>query len=178
MKQPRGLKEGAPHCSLWHIPPKYFRSPNVYEGADVFCTIRDPSSRAVSQVKYTLKRFSNCKKCNEDFLNNEILLQLRKVESGNLFGEDCHWLSQSAYTRSADKEMCTRVIRFEEDPHSFNSVMDEYGYHYIRMKSDTRINNSTNCCDVSVSNLHPETRQLLKKVYAEDYSRLNYSSPV
>ena len=102
-------------CSAWHIPPRYFlrqRKNNPYRGTEVFCIVRDPLDRALSEFRMRSgsdpKRLTS-KSAAQKFLLTDVAQGLKKKRCAR----DCHILPQSEYVYSTTgNRTCNDVIRY------------------------------------------------------------------
>jgi hypothetical protein len=174
------------NCNGWHTPPSHYPWPNPYESADVFCIVREPKDRLMSEYRYLLStpqghrnpRLRTAPECTEAGLNNFLSLSLRMMlpPQSQLYISDCHFLPQSKFIWEGQKQWCTNVIRISDLPYGFNSVMAEKGYP-IRLGAEKHNSKSYRCPGLSTGSFSPETKQLIRQVYAEDFARLNYPPP-
>ena len=119
--------------SYWHIPPRRFEK-NPYEGKKVFCVVRDPVDRAISEFKM---RFHDDLKSPDVVSRMNTWLGDGARGSGggikghgpwNRGGLDCHMVPQYAYVWGSDgTRTCDHVIRFEN-----GTLLDDYN-HILKM---------------------------------------------
>lgn len=181
MAMPDGL-----YCAAHHVPPRYLpiTMADIYRKSDVFCVTRHPYERAISEYKYLLSvpwgknkpGVFDREPCTADGLNFFLKTAMRMVLSGKKYVNDCHMLPQSEFIwDESDRQWCNRVIRFDDMPQGFNSLMADYGYS---VRSDHSENQSPGCPNLSMASLDQETRDMLNTVYAEDFVRLAYSTSI
>lgn len=195
-----------PHlpCSPWHVPPASYQvtlSVNPYDVGDVgdktFCVVRDPFSRAISEVLYEADSAQSCGHnnsdcCASDTINERVNQKLDRVEAllnntaswnGRLgIGDwakittyDCHWLPQVAYTNGPGVPACDHVLHVETLAEDWAKLMRE-------LPKNLRINasefettaNTSPCQDVTVGVLDNRSRERLSRLYAADFQEFNY----
>jgi hypothetical protein len=92
-------------CSYWHIPPRYLehsapsftvpplRTENVYINSKVFCVVRDPLDRALSEFKMRTKKAPPPNSTSAAV--NAFLIELASTQRFQpLCRHDCHFLPQ------------------------------------------------------------------------------------
>lgn len=189
-----GCDLGSDDCtSDWHIPPALMNDINVYSDASVFCVVRNPLARAVSEYKYVManwkahpgffphKEITRQYGCSVHGLNEWLAVSLRDFVGGKFGIRDCHMVPQASYiwgppdARGQQCQYCHEILRLEEFPHSFDSLMERYGY---RIRLGPKHVNKGVCPDLSVKDLNATTLRLLQSVYRADFKMLNYSADV
>ena len=108
---------------LGHLPPD--RNAETYRNKTVFCVVRNPFDRIVSEYRYQLTRSRRSRLfrnqiCSADGLNNYIAKYISKKKNvnGEDFSFNCHLYKQSAYIHTskggnAGSLGCTTLLRFE-----------------------------------------------------------------
>jgi len=181
-----GLSEAASGkwCSSWHVPPRYLGNPeDYYSGSPVFCVVRHPYERIVSEYKYQLAidygRYKTTvydkEPCTEEGINHFVQTTLQKVLSGDPFLNDCHMIPQNEYVWGVDRQWCTEVLHIENLADAFNNLMATHGYT-VHMDDINMHMKSTVCPLLSRGNLTNETKRLVNLVYLEDFRLLQYKA--
>jgi len=90
------------YCSYWHIPPRYLEMDaalqekprghnNVYAGNEVYCVVRDPLDRALSEFKMRARPSTiGSKGAAQEFLVDLVA----KLHTKKVCRNDCHLLPQ------------------------------------------------------------------------------------
>mmetsp|Transcript_54765 Transcript_54765/g.127499 ORF Transcript_54765/g.127499 Transcript_54765/m.127499 type:complete len:232 (-) Transcript_54765:80-775(-) len=172
----------------WHEPPALMAAINIYTDAKVFCVVRNPYERAVSEYKYIYAnpefRFGDYdlierEGCSSRGLNTWLELQLRRYLDGEVFEQLCHMLPQVYYVwgpPDADGnqcQYCQEILYHEEFPGTFNDLMQRYGYNLHLSEDDHR--NVGGCPSVSVKDLSPSNVELMKQIYEQDFKWFHYA---
>jgi len=180
------LGEGNCHAN-WHEPPALMGAVNIYSEAKVFCVIRNPYTRMVSEYKYIYDnpefRWENyglieAEGCTSSGLNLWLDRILRKYLAGDTYEQLCHMLPQPFYIYGPPDswgqqcQYCHEILRVEEFPGAFNSLMERYDYN-IRL--DPKPVNVGGCKDLSEQDIDSANIALIQEVYFWDFRMLNYS---
>lgn len=170
-------------CSGHHVPPAMLPAEGrqVYADRRVFCIVRHPYERAISEYVYLLSEpwgdlnpgalvFDPCSEAGLNFFLQYVLAQ---VLDGKRFYNDCHMLPQVHYLADEGGEPgCNDALRFEELPESFNAYM---AGHHMSMRLGVLENESRHRCPgLNISSLDSRTMEMLDFVYAEDFARFDY----
>mmetsp|Transcript_57690 Transcript_57690/g.134399 ORF Transcript_57690/g.134399 Transcript_57690/m.134399 type:complete len:344 (+) Transcript_57690:52-1083(+) len=185
-----GCHVGNGNCyANWHEPPALMAAINVYTAAKVFCVVRNPYERAVSEYKFVYVnpeyRWDNNdlverEGCSKEGLNAWLERVLNSYLDGNIFDQLCHMLPQVYYiwgppdTWGNQCQYCHEILRQEEFPGTFNTLMGRYGYD-VRLSEDDHLNVG-GCPDLSVKDLSLSNIELMQVIYANDFKWLNYST--
>jgi len=176
-------------CSRYHVPPRHLHGPNPYSSGNLFCLVRNPFDRAVSEYKYLLtanwgQQYSETfstglfehPRCSTEGLNHFVESALKSYRKGSRYIDDCHHVPQVEFVYGEDgSQLCNDVLRFEELPLAFDNLMQEHGYP-VRLGSFRDGDSSATCKNLSSSDFSAETRQLILEVYKDDFRLLNYST--
>ena len=148
-------------CSPWHIPPSKMGR-NIYkENNKLFCVVRNPYNKIVSEYnwKYNAKSNNELNKFVKDYINNTNIYN-------NLF--DCHLIPQHEYTHGSIK--CDHILKYENLHDEFKELMEKYNLAYIKLdKHDNKSNNKLN-----VNDLTQESKDIIYKLYKKDFQLFNY----
>jgi len=179
--------EPEPICSVWHVPPQMFHAPNPYEDPnfEVFCVVRDPWERLISEFMYRWKIRNETDEhltgCEPDTFASWLNNMLDLVESGHGSACDCHMIPQSEYIRgSSGHAYCKHILKMDNLEEEFNELMRKF-------KLDVRIDgsdkdNEDNDAECSAIQEAPLTKlfpsQLQRRVrlfFAEDFAHIGDS---
>jgi len=160
---------------------------NIYGDATVFCVVRDPFSRLVSEYKYIYEnpefRWENADLlseygCHPDGLNEWVVRSLTDYAAGNTYAQLCHLLPQSYYIWGPPDDTghqcqyCHEVLRMEELAGSFNALMQSYNYS---MRLGSEQHNAGGCPNLGVQSLNSKAIEMILRVYERDFALLNYT---
>mmetsp|Transcript_90526 Transcript_90526/g.281827 ORF Transcript_90526/g.281827 Transcript_90526/m.281827 type:complete len:451 (+) Transcript_90526:107-1459(+) len=176
-------------CSSHHVPPRYIRGMSPYAGAELFCVTRHPYDRAVSEYSYLLsvpwtsryaRDYANGiydrPVCSKEGLNHFVQTTLTLYQRGQKFIDNCHHLPQSEFIwDGSGTPLCTNIIRSDNLSQAFDVLMEKHGYP-LKMPAERENDNGEVCPGLSTQSLAPETRQMLRSVYADDFRLLNYTA--
>lgn len=189
----KGCDLGFNDCEAsWHQPPARVLGSNMYTDARVFCVVRHPYSRAVSEYQYLVANPEYRRQlagiieeegCSATGLNEALKLALTSYQASpaNFDIHFCHMIPQAFYIWGAENDnghrcqWCHEVIRLEEFPKAFDDLMERFGYNVSLPQHDS---NRGACPDLSVADLSDEVLELLAEVYKDDLEMLNYSPDV
>jgi len=183
-------------CNGWHVPPKYhFDKDSIENGPlyndprieDVFCFVRDPFERAISEYTYLLTQnwaktlsaelgtgLTEKPECTPEGLNFFLkTVMMMIVDDGQRFIHDCHFVPQTDYIFDGDKQWCNKVLKVSRMPHNFNKLMKHQGYN-ISIGDDERKNDSKKQCSMTADDLDDSTKSLMQAVYAADFAHLEF----
>merc|ERR1719329_1134305 len=186
--------EGNYSCSTHHVPPSYAPKDvqDWYSDFQTFCVTRHPYDRAVSEYNYVLSQTYNDSKrrsteaelysfdrCSEESLNAFLQAKLDLVRTSKAkFVNDCHFIPQTEYIWGPDRQWCADILRIEDLPDAFNSLMESRGQS-MRLRGDAQSKTNSHkdiCPKLSADSLNNKTRALLDEVYAADFRRLGYET--
>lgn len=169
-------------CNAWHVPPVYLPDPRIYMNAEVFCVVRHPFDRLISEYKYLLDmpwgdnyvhRPQEPDQCHPKGLNAYLKGVMSAVNAGYPFINDCHLVKQSAYIWGHDRQWCQDIIRIENLPEEFESLMKRAGYPVTLARSKENL--ATHCPNLTRDSLDPELKQMVLRYYKDDFELLNYT---
>mmetsp|Transcript_43057 Transcript_43057/g.101125 ORF Transcript_43057/g.101125 Transcript_43057/m.101125 type:complete len:397 (-) Transcript_43057:11-1201(-) len=176
-----------PYCMWHHTPPEVLADPFVYEQADaVFCVVRHPYERAVSEYKYLLDvpwgwmplsskgELFDHPPCTPEGLNHFVQTTLRIQQQSDPFLNDCHVLPQVSYIYGREQQWCTEVLNITTLKDDFNSLMRRYGLS-ARMTGDEK-DNSNDECNITSASLYPDTLVMLDQAYQLDFRLLGFAT--
>mmetsp|Transcript_48663 Transcript_48663/g.110455 ORF Transcript_48663/g.110455 Transcript_48663/m.110455 type:complete len:505 (-) Transcript_48663:151-1665(-) len=201
---------GTCKCSYWHIPPRYLenagagsgaggwsasatnprgeatRVVNAYRGAEVYCVVRDPLERALSEFKMRHASLLDSKGDAQAFL---IDLAAR-LKSKKICRSDCHVLPQYEYIwNGGGNRTCHHVLRIDSLKASFDALMRSKGKPEIRLPARPRFTHHGGGGNVSsggggggtgpggevtASDIEPEIARIIRCAYAVDACLLGF----
>jgi len=182
------LGEGNCHVS-WHEPPAFMSKVNPYTNSKVFCVVRNPFDRVVSEYKYIYSNkeyrwdyneLIQTAGCTAEGLNEWVARALAKFDEGGIYVYEqlCHLLPQSYYIfgppdiAGEQCQYCQEILHQEELPGAFNDLMTRFNYS-VRLGEEPV--NEGGCHHLTPQDLNTTTRQLVRRIYGDDFKMLNYS---
>ena len=190
-------------CSPWHVPPAAFQASLGYNpfasGNETFCVVRDPFSRAVSEVLYAYSRgefWEDGRLCHSEEINKLVNAMLDRVApfvatiadwDGRLHVgdehavEDCHWLPQVAYTNGPGVSPCDHVLHLDTLTEDWTALMSNWPADDPTAPIDASellqgATNTSPCPNVTVGVLSDRSRQRIAHLYAADFEVLRYAT--
>jgi hypothetical protein len=149
-------------CSPWHIPPSKLGR-NIYNENDkLFCVVRNPYNKIVSEYKkHRSKNISKneLNKFVKNYINNTNIYN-------NLF--NCHLIPQHEYTHGYIK--CDHILKYENLHDEFKELMEKYNLGHIKLdKNDNKSSNKLNRNDLTL-----ESKDIIYNFYKKDFQLFNY----
>jgi len=184
-------------CSWWHVPPRYVNDWRPYYSAlHRFCAVRDPYARVLSEYMFRHGkeiRKLPCEEHNKTELNGWLRARMQAQVDGANTLDDCHWYPQYQYIEpnlgtiglpaphaanpgnsyidaGPDGRSCNKVLRMESLSADFATLMSELGHPEIKLSKQKSF--SSGCKDLQM--LEPETRELIKSTYRQDFLQFGY----
>jgi hypothetical protein len=172
-------KQGNNFCYFEQLPPKEIAklySKKVHEEAygkrTVFCAVRDPYDRIVSEWHSCLdldQKSGKCATCDVEDLNKFIQTELTAFTKGDYLRDDCNLIPQTDYMTG--EGACTKLLDYSHLERDFNDLMSSHGYNLsLPMKKEKTL--STCQQSITSANLTATSRKLIQKVYKSDFSEL------
>lgn len=160
------------HCSQWHIPPRYISKPNVYSypKLEVFCVVRHPYARAVSEFRWeAIGKGFNCTPNELNSFWRDVLSDYQK----NRFTRDCHILPQSEYIWDMHGEqVCTHLFDVPSLPASLNNFFQKNHYD-VRLPAREDSHREA-CGDLRPKDFDDDVLAMLNQIYRKDFEKLAY----
>lgn len=169
--------------SIWHMPihllPEGAFEP--YSESDVFCVIRNPYDRIVSEYNMNVKvdpgKFNNSVDALNKFVKNHLTQFVSEKNEVKSFDTHAYWMlnghfiPQIDYTRDAK-----HILRFENIEKEFNCLMSQYGLniHWPIRKNEHHPSKGSNAKLTKVD-LTQENVELIKFVYKDDFDAFGYT---
>jgi len=191
-------------CTIQHTPPRLFTPHSPYIGKKVFCVVRNPFDRVVSEFRYrfavTPREVKGCSaKTLNDFVHRNFAQKsLIKSVAGHSpmtqgvtsapslmlhhWRADCHFLPQVSYLHPSrggvDPHGCTEVVHFEDlDSGVLSTLLHRHRLSQIVVSEHYDFHGPSRGapCRVDVSNLSHSSVEILQEAYREDFLHLGYS---
>jgi hypothetical protein len=168
-------------CNGWHVPPQFT---SHYDDADVFCVVRHPYDRVVSEYTYLVAMEWGIKSaaeygvtlgqreiCSAEDLNLFVLSVMDQIKGGKKYTFDCHFVPQADYIQDANgQRVCDYVIPVEKIRYAIPAVVEEHGLQKnFTLPTEPENNHASACRGLSSADLSTETRKLLDTMYAVDF---------
>lgn len=153
-------------CSAWHVPPYLFKG-RMYKDSEVFCVVREPHDRIVSEYRWRARQ-GLLKGCSDQALNRWAQKQVRMLPHQR-FHSDCHFVPQVDYVWNPKtrQQTCHHVIKMSSLSGDFNNLMASRGYQ-LRMVRHS--NAGSACPGMTSAHLWPYTMNMIQHAYAADYA--------
>lgn len=177
-------------CPWWHLPAQYFelQDVNPYEGADLFCVVRNPYERLLSEYYYM---GTYIKLLTEEDVNDVLALNVwvkRTIEvlvlrskpgdidrnrTGNApyFYNAGHFIPQYDFVFEHRRRIVKHVLRFENLYNEFHELMKQYD---LQVRLPQRRVRESHTKKLSVFNLTKENLELIERLYDVDFREWGY----
>jgi len=154
-------------CSYWHLPIKYI-NPKYYKNKVLFCIVRNPYNRIVSEYKFITK---NKKKLSGKNLNLFVKEKLEEYKNDK-FINDCHIMPQTEFIKDKNGKLLKNleILKFENLENDFQKLLKKYNYPKMNLRNDNKTPK-----DITYKDLNDESINLINDFYSEDFSFFNYS---
>ena len=161
-----------------------------YQDAKLFCIVRNPAERMVSEYHYFAKYvllLSNEQRNTVERMNKFVKTKLetmQKSNRGNLtqgvvgdggyFQAAGHFIPQYEYVFDhVGKQVITHVLKFETLHEDFEQLMKEYKMNIPLPAKDVRVGRNYEKL-IGVKDLTPDVIALIENVYKQDYEFFGY----
>jgi len=170
-------KQGNNFCYYEQLPPKevsklYSKKvfEESYEKRTVFCSVRNPYDRIVSEWHTCLELGKGgCGSCGAADLNNFVKTELSAFTKGDYLRDECNLIPQTDYM--AGEGGCTKLLDFDHLERDFNELMHSHGYNLTLPEKKEKV--PTACQkSISAANLTDTSRKFIEKVYEQDFKQL------
>jgi hypothetical protein len=190
LKHPWPGKRKYHNCPWWHIPPQYFElhEVNPYAGADLFCVVRNPYDRLISEYFYegtyitkkTMEEVNDAGNLNmwvEKFIPPLILDMKRgdigrnRTGNGPYFRSAGHFIPQYDYVFEHRRRIIKHVLRFENLVDEFHALMELYD---LPLRLPTRKVRPSHSKTIVANNLTRKSLELIERLYQDDFREWGY----
>ena len=185
------LREKKHHyCPWWHLPPQYFElhKLNPYEGADLFCVVRNPYDRLISEYFYegtyitnkTMKNLNNVAQLNA-WVDSNMRFLIMNMKRGDIarnrtgnqpyFRSAGHFVPQYDYVFEHRRRIIKHVLRFENLVDEFHALMKLYDLPLRLPRRKLRPSHSKM---IDANNLTRTNLELIERLYQDDFREWGY----
>ena len=177
-------------CPWWHVPPQYFElyEVNPYAGADLFCVVRNPYDRLISEYFYTGTYISKLKAedvNDERNLNTWVAINIRELiqkmkrgdvsrnrtGNGPYFRSAGHFIPQYDYVFQHRRRIIKHVLRFENLVEEFHALMELYRLPIRLPQHRFRPSHKRT---LTAYNLTKSNLELIERLYEDDFLEWGY----
>eukprot|EP00403_Amphidinium_massartii_P018698 CAMPEP_0178418130 /NCGR_PEP_ID=MMETSP0689_2-20121128/24930_1 /TAXON_ID=160604 /ORGANISM="Amphidinium massartii, Strain CS-259" /LENGTH=313 /DNA_ID=CAMNT_0020039515 /DNA_START=82 /DNA_END=1023 /DNA_ORIENTATION=- len=162
-------------CPMYFTPMRLWPQSlkDEYVGSNqIWGIFRDPYERLVAEFRGGFQYYGAfydpalLDNCSTDLAVKQMLHNY--LAGSNPYDSGCALLPQVEFTKGTP--YVTIPVDNRLFPHSANSIMAEYGFPYHIQQSD--ILHVQHCFDSHTGELQPDTKALIRQVYAEDFEFL------
>mmetsp|Transcript_40089 Transcript_40089/g.95774 ORF Transcript_40089/g.95774 Transcript_40089/m.95774 type:complete len:301 (+) Transcript_40089:76-978(+) len=165
-------------CEDVHTPPSRSSAVALYYQEDrctTFCVVREPLARFWSgfQMFYYA--------CDPDSVNKKALELLSDLLT-RPYEHECFFMLQveSIYgvtnKTAASHQYCNRILHQENLDQEFDALMAEFGRN-VELPEEDLMSSWTDSCNMTVSDLRPETKAAVYEYFKADYEAFGYPKP-
>ena len=177
-------------CPWWHLPPQYFELHdfNPYAGADLFCVVRNPYERLLSEYYYAgtylakkdAEQLNNVNRLNGWVRHNLLDLivtmkrgDIRQNRTGNeiYFRNFGHFIPQYDYVFHHRRQIIKHVLRFENMEEEFHALMKLYD---LPVRLPTHRLRPSHPSTLTAYNLTRSNLELVERLYEDDLREWGY----
>ena len=181
-------------CPHWHLPPQYFELSifpnNPYQNAKLFCVVRNPYDRFISEFfyvqQYVVEKEKQGKNLTAAYLNQWITKLLGFVRHGtkgdiskNITGSReyfisaGHYIPQYDYVYEGSRKVIHHVLKFERLQEDFQELMAMYKLN-LTLPPISRDHVRKTIKNLGVKDLSPDVVQLIETMYHDDFRAFGY----
>ena len=154
--------------STYHIPPSYFeKDNNPYDNKELFCVVRNPYDRMVSEFKFYNKFYKKNHNPSKENLN-KFIKKLPKLIQGKKIKYDGHLLPQYKYLENTNIKY-ENILKFENLEDDFNNFCLNNNLPIHKLSK----NNKT-ISKLSVEDLDQESKDIIYEIYEKDFKNFGY----
>ncbi|KAJ8600456.1 hypothetical protein CTAYLR_001451 [Chrysophaeum taylorii] len=164
--------------SWWHTPPR-FVTPNPWRNRTVFCVVRDPLARTLSEFKHFAKQNVNNARAAIDFVW-QIVERFEQQELNNathaaeMLDHSCHIFPQFLYVWDAVARCtCHHVLRFERLESDFDNLMRAYD-HPARLTGVPNTHAHHEESNITTATIPNDLARRLRAAYSQDMVLFGY----
>lgn len=178
------------YCPWWHLPPQYFElhKVNPYAGADLFCVVRNPYDRLISEYFFegtyitnqTMENLNNVAQLNAWVDSNMrfLIMNMKRGDMGRnrtgnqpYFRSAGHFIPQYDYVFEHRRRIIKHVLHFENMVDEFHALMKLYNLPLRLPKRRLRPSHSKT---ISANNLTRKNMELIERLYQDDFREWGY----
>jgi hypothetical protein len=176
---------------------------NPYERKEVFCIVRNPFDRLISQYSWLNsmhlsdlkleknKRFhdnqlpenqragTSALRCSPRGFNDYLRRVLSEYEGGHPTVGRCHLLPNSRFVWRPDGQpACNLVLNYSTLAHDLDTAMAARGLplRYMHLSNHSQPAQGGKCDALAPTDIADDNLRRIERVYATDFRRLNFSS--
>ena len=171
----------------WRKPSEYHKAfylvpKEIKDAYDWFTVVRNPYTRVISEYAWCQANIflMNHKMDDKEYFNSFLVKWIKNLN--NPFKEPRNNPPYILYNKGEDHftecykyidtDYPIRVLRHEALEEDFNDLMNEYGHPFTL---GPKVNDLPEK-PMNISDLYPETIELIQKVYARDFELFGYST--
>lgn len=186
---------------IWHIPMAFWKDDIVHQFKqkyNIFCIVRNPYDRIVSDFKYWIKFYKNISIGRLKYYYKNLLDEVLQIYDNNFelsehnlnriitkllsndkfkYKLDGHLIPQYKYVfkKINDKniQIPNYILKLENINNDFNKFKNKYS-KFIKDDIMLQIHRNKSEFSLSKNSLYPETKKLIYKYYEKDFKYFDY----